>query len=103
MWSLTFPIERIECLHPLRLRVLLGDGARELEVAVKRVVLQEAYRPHVRAELEALAEEGVLLREVLDALDPGAAYGIVWYGKEQHRKNTPSSARASSSARTCGR
>src|SRR5918995_2471364 len=66
---------------------------------VKRVVLQEAYRPHVRAELEALAEEGVLLREVLDALDPGAEYGIVWYGKQRQRKNRAGTRKSSPSPR----
>jgi hypothetical protein len=55
--------------------------------AVKRVVLQEAYRPHSRAELETFVGKGVLLREVLDVLDPGAEYGVVWYDKERHRKN----------------
>ncbi len=54
---------------------------------IKRVILQEAYRPHARAELEALVGEGVLLREVLDGLDPAAEYGVVWYGKERHRKD----------------
>ena len=54
---------------------------------VKRLIIQEAYRPHARAELEALVEEGVLLSEVLDALDPEAEYGVVWYGKERHHKN----------------
>jgi site-specific DNA recombinase len=66
---------------------------------VKRVVLQEAYRPHVRAELEALVEEGVLLREVLDTLDPGAEYGVVWYGKERHRKNRAGTRKSSPSPR----
>jgi site-specific DNA recombinase len=66
---------------------------------VKRVVLQEAYRPHARAELEALAGEGVLLREVLDALDPWADYGVVWYGKERHRKNRAGTRKSSPSPR----
>jgi hypothetical protein len=31
-WCQLMPVERKESLHPLRFRLLLGDGARELEV-----------------------------------------------------------------------
>ncbi len=73
-----------ECWHPY---------------SVKRIVLQEAYRPHARAELEALVGQGVLLRGVLDTLDPGAEYGVVWYGKERHHKNRSGKRKSSPSPR----
>ena len=66
---------------------------------MKRVVLQEAYRPHSRAELEALVGEGVLSREVLDAHAPGTEHGVVRYGKERHRKNRSGTRKSSPSPR----
>ncbi len=66
---------------------------------IKRAILQEAYRPHARAELEALVGEGVLLREVLDGLDPAAEYGVVWYGKERHRKDRSGTRKSTPSPR----
>jgi len=39
----------------------------------------------------------VLLREVLDALDPGAEFGVVWYGKERHHKNRAGTRKSSPS------
>ena len=68
--------------------------------AIKRAILQEAYRPHGRDELEGLVVEGVLLREVLDDLDPAAEHGVVWYGKERHRKNRSGTRKSTPSPRS---
>lgn len=41
----------------------------------------------------------MLLRDVMDALDPGAEYGMVWYGKERHHKNRSGTRKSSPSPR----
>lgn len=50
---------------------------------IRDALFNDAYRPHGRAELEALVERGVLAREVLDRLDGERSYGIWWYGKDK--------------------
>ncbi len=52
---------------------------------IKRIVTQDAYRPHSPAELEAFREEGIITRAVLDSLEPGE-YGLVYYGREETRR-----------------
>lgn len=53
---------------------------------VRRVVLQDAYRPHSPEELAALCEEGLLAPEVLENLEEGREYGISWYGKQEVKR-----------------
>lgn len=53
---------------------------------VRRIILQDAYRPHSRLELEGLVEEGLLTPEVLESLDPKREYGVAWYGKAEVRR-----------------
>ena len=48
---------------------------------IRNAVREDTYLPHSPAELEALAAEGLLSREVLAGLDPGKPYGIAYYGR----------------------
>jgi len=52
---------------------------------VKKIVGQDAYRPHTPEELAALVEEGLLDREVHAGLDPQGTYGIDYYGRTRSR------------------
>lgn len=86
----------------LRARGVLTPTGREVwhPNVLKRIIGNDAYRPHERAELTALVEEGVLLRDVLDGLDPGELpCGVAWYGKELHRKNRAGVKKSSPSPR----
>jgi site-specific DNA recombinase len=50
------------------------------EWQIRRMLLNDAYKPHSFEEIEALVTP-----EVLANLDPDKSYGIWWWGKERHR------------------
>jgi len=66
-------------------RVLRADGVpspsgneRWLPSAIRRLVLDDVYRPHT---LEEIA--GLVAPEVAGRLDPGACYGVWWFNRER--------------------
>lgn len=66
-------------------RVLRADGVpspsgneRWLSSAIRRLVLDDVYRPHT---LEEIAE--LVAPEVAGRLDPGACYGVWWFNRER--------------------
>jgi site-specific DNA recombinase len=50
------------------------------EWQIRRMLLNDAYKPHTFEEIEALVTP-----EVVANLDPNKSYGIWWWGKERHR------------------
>lgn len=50
------------------------------ELQIRRMLLNDAYKPHSFEEIEPLVTP-----EVVANLDPDQSYGIWWWGKERHR------------------
>ena len=50
------------------------------ELQIRRMLLNDAYKPHSFEEIESLVAP-----EVVANLDPEKCYGIWWWGKERHR------------------
>jgi site-specific DNA recombinase len=48
---------------------------------VRNAAKDDAYKPHTREELEALAAEGRMRPDVLALLDPSRPYGVAWFGR----------------------
>lgn len=48
-----------------------------------QIVKNDVYAPHGYAEWEALADEGLLRRDVLARLDPDKSYGIKWHNQRR--------------------
>ncbi len=46
---------------------------------LKKLIMQDAYRPHTHEEIAALVSA-----DVADKLDPDSSYGILWYGRQRH-------------------
>ena len=46
---------------------------------LKKLIMQDAYRPHAHEELAALVSTGVAA-----GLDPDHSYGVLWYGRQRH-------------------
>lgn len=46
---------------------------------LKKLIMQDAYRPHAYEEVAALVSA-----DVADKLDPGSRHGILWYGRQRH-------------------
>jgi site-specific DNA recombinase len=46
---------------------------------LKKLIIQDAYRPHSHEELAALVSPGVAA-----GLDPTQSYGVLWYGRQRH-------------------
>ena len=66
-------------------RILRADGVsspsgneRWLPQAIRRVVLDDVYRPHTLDEIA-----GLVAPEVAGRLDPGACYGVWWFNRER--------------------
>lgn len=68
-------------------------GRRWSRDTIKNAVREDTYLPHSRAELDALAAEGLLAPEVLDGLDPDGTYGVAYYGRTRSRYASPRSKR----------
>ncbi len=60
-----------------------SGGPHWHKVGLRAMVLNDLYRAHDHAELAALTSEGVLLRPVLERLDPAERYGVWWFNRER--------------------
>lgn len=59
-----------------------GRGTARLwsRATIRQMILDDAYYPHDREELEGLVEEGILNRDVFSSLAPGP-HGIWWFNR----------------------
>lgn len=49
----------------------------------RRLIFNDAYRPHSPAELKELVDGGMLDHEIYESLEPNTSYGIIWYGTSE--------------------